>query len=234
MIKALAILVKDLKAELDEQKKIVEEQKKEIEKLTREKTTPALTYASLVASSPKKSESDIVLLAKVHNELKEKKRIERNIVISGLPESTGKDENEIKEKENEIVEEILTELNVSLESALRHTRLRRRGARPEENAQPSLLLIELRSIDAQNVALANTRTLRDNPRFNKIYINPDKTFTERMSEAHLRNKRNELDSALPNVSNNGLIRYGIENENNKRFYYGIRVGHIVPLEPKNS
>ncbi|RNA20088.1 BTB POZ domain-containing KCTD21 [Brachionus plicatilis] len=231
MIRSLATLVKDLKNELENQKKIIEEQKKQIETLQTTRNPPALTYAGLVARNQKKTESEVALLAKVHNELKEKSNIERNIIVSGLPESTGEEETEINEKEKVAVEDLMKELGVAASSVKRFNRLKKRGTSSHDNAKPSLLLIELRSRESQQTVLSNAHLLKNSDNFNRIYVNPDKTLTERISEAELRKERNRLNKGLPNDSGNAILRYGIKN--NKRYYYGIRNGRIIELEPKH-
>ncbi|CAF1126939.1 unnamed protein product [Brachionus calyciflorus] len=46
-------------------------------------------------------------------------------------------------------------------------------------------------------ALNSASNLRECSKYNKVYINPDKTPTERAGEAKLRQRRNELNQSLP-------------------------------------
>jgi hypothetical protein len=234
-IKSLASAVKILKMDLDLHKEIVRKQQERIDELdrqTKEKNAPVFTYASVVSRNQKKTETDVALLAKVQSEMEEKKKIEKNIIVSGLPESFGEDAEEVKENEDALVSELLAELKIPNDSYKRYVRIKKKTAQTQSNDKSSLLLIEFNNYNLQATALANASLLRDNPKFEKIYVNPDKTFAERVIEAQRRKERNELNKQLPYVSNNGIHRYGIEN--GKRFYYGIRHGRIVPLVPKQS
>lgn len=140
---------------------MINEQQKLINDLQKQSTTvnPIFTYCEMV-SNKRKTETDVVLLAKVHSELREKSRIERNIVISGLPESTGKDEDEIEKNETAVVEQLLEDLKISKEKVKRRARLRKRGAAVEASSKPSLLLIEFVDSCSQTTALTNAPDLK--------------------------------------------------------------------------
>ena len=223
-------LVKELNERIEKQEETINEQKKIIDTLSKGQSSPALSYSNLVSKNVKKTETEIVLLAKVRTELKEQARIERNIVISGLPESTGEDNTEIEQNEKLLVEELINELKIAPSKVKRHIRLKKRGA-STENPKPNLLLIEFEDNNSQTTALSNASLLKNKYKFRTVYVNPDKTQAERAAEAKLRKTRNELNQALPNLSENGIHRYGFR-ENNKKFYWGIRSGRLVQLEPR--
>ncbi|RNA14564.1 RNA-directed DNA polymerase from mobile element jockey [Brachionus plicatilis] len=234
MIWSLATTVKELIKRIDDQDRVIQEQKQLIETLTSNQTKQneisAFSYSNLVASFGKKSETDLVLLAKVHSELKEKSRIERNIIISGLDECVGSSDAEKELNEKAIVDEVLVELKISNDKVKRRTRLRKRGVENNDPSKPSLLLVEFTDSISKTMALANSPQLKRNTKFKNIYVNSDKTMAERAAEAQLRQKRNEMNRDLPFTE--GILRYGVNEKNNKRFYWGIRDGRLVQLEPR--
>lgn len=239
-IRHITIALSEMKLKSDAQEikitqldAIIKQQKTQIEFLTNnppENANPIFSFSDLVKENNKKTEADVVLLAKVHSELKEKSRIERNIVISGLQESTGNNDEEKETNEANLIDELLSELKVDKSKVKRKARLRKKDV--AQNAEkPSLLLIEFVDSNSQTTALSNSTLLKNKAKFNRVYVNCDKTMAEREAEAKLRHKRNELNEKLPNGGENGVLRYGTR-DNNKRYYWGIRDGRLVQLEPR--
>ncbi len=79
----------------------------------------------------------------------------------------------------------------------------------------------------QNKAIKESKNLKDNEPTKKIYINPDKTTLERLTEKKLREERNKRNAVVENeeeeVEGRGRQRFGIDT-NGKKFYWGIRWG----------
>jgi hypothetical protein len=167
------------------------------------------------------------IVRKVRNELKSETRIEKNIVVSGIPEVNGDEGDEVA------IKELLTALSVNTtRSVIKRKRLHKKN--PVEAVQspsPPHILIEFADRETQELALKNARNLRSLAKFDKVYINRDKTDAVRKEEAKLRREGNERNKELPFVE--GDRRYGVD-ENNKRYYWGVRDGRLVQLEPRTE
>ncbi|CAF0708880.1 unnamed protein product [Brachionus calyciflorus] len=201
-LKSIAVTVKALKFRIEEQDRLLAEKDEEINQLKSNLTsstspTPSnFSYSNMVANNPKKTEAEIFILTRVHAELKEKSKIENNLIVSGLEEPDVQSDVDPAEQEKIIVENLFKELEVNGDKVKRFTRLRRKGGKKDEN-KPDLLLIEF--TDQSKVkALSKAIKLRETSRFNKVFVNPDKTPAEREGEAKLRHRRNQLNQALPN------------------------------------
>ena len=122
------------------------------------------SYSSIAADCSKKSEAEIFILSKVHAELKEKSKIENNIIISGLEEPDADSSENATEKEKEIVEDLLIKLDVNKNKVKRFTKLRRKNGKSEKN-KPDLLLIEFSDNQSQIKALNGAANLRDSYKY---------------------------------------------------------------------
>ena len=229
-LKSLANTIIALQKKVEEQDQTIANQKSEIDRIkgtTSSSSSHPFSYSSMVTNNSKKSDAEIFIMSKVHAELKEKSKIENNVIVSGLDEPSSSDNENIAEKDEEIVDDLLESLNVSKNKVKRFTRLRKKGGKTDQT-KPDLLLIEFTDNITQTKALSNAAKLRNITNYKKVFVNPDKTPTERAGEAKLRQTRNELNDSLQHGS--GRFKYGIEN--NKRYYWGIRNGMLCKLEPK--
>lgn len=214
--------VKDKDAEIVDLKNrvsILEAQMSKGEMSRQTKTAPT-TWSDLV-SGGKKSDEVNMMLSVVKNELKKEDKLLQNVIVSGLNESND------KEIEKERVVKLLNELDIDVRKVKRSTRLRKQGVTPNES-KPSLLLIEFDSQSTAELALSNAKKLKDNSLFRKVYVNRDKTETDRITEANLRKRRNELNKSLPYVLNEERgLKFGIEEKTNKKFYWSVRNGELA-------
>ncbi|CAF1072430.1 unnamed protein product [Brachionus calyciflorus] len=126
----------------------------------------------MLTKNAKKSDAEIFILSKVHAELKEKSKIENNIIVSGFEEPS--DAEGSLDQEEEIVDDLLVSLKVEKNKVKRFTRLRRKGGKNDQN-KPDLLLNEFTDNKTQVKALNSASNLRECSKYNKVYINPDKT-----------------------------------------------------------
>ncbi|CAF0879421.1 unnamed protein product [Brachionus calyciflorus] len=227
-LKSLATTIRSLQDRLEHQDRIKEEQKEEIERLKGNtgNNTFRGTYSSLVAGT-KNSELENVLLTKIRKEINEMSKIENNIVISCLEEFVG--ENSQVQNES-IFDDLLNELKIDKELVKRRSRLRKKGTDPDP-LKPSLLLLGFKDSNSQKTALTNSSNLRTKTKFTRVYVNMDKTSTERAVEANLRRMCNEKNEQLQHEE--GDRSYGI-GPNGKKFYSGIRGGLLTDLEHRSQ
>ena len=91
-----------------------------------------------------------------------------------------------------------------------------------------MIVVEFKNETAKNTALRGAKTLRTTADLNQIYIDPDKTPSERALEASLRKLRDERNSKLTQVKDGfeGRHRYGTQPTGHpkagKKYYWGIR------------
>ena len=186
-----------------------------------------LAWANLFKNTTSTNESVAVLCAKIANENKDKERIEKFVIVSGVVESTSENETEKKQHDQDKIEEILTALELSNTDMKQFTRLKINPNRAANVRDPALIRLEFNTKELQNKAIKESKNLKDNEPTKKIYINPDKTTLERLTEKKLREERNKRNAVLENeeeeVEGRGRQRFGIDT-NGKKFYWGIRWG----------
>jgi hypothetical protein len=170
------------------------------------------------------------IVRNVRNELKNESKIERNVVVSGLPddEIVGDETNRHVEK---AVESLLTVMDIDKAKVARCRRLRRKVVNTAaKNTEPPPVLIEFVDRETQELAIKSARKLKSIANFEKVYVNRDKTEDVRKEEAELRRERNTRNQALPH--SDGALRYGVDEKTNKRYYWGVRGGRLVQVEPR--
>ncbi len=203
------------------------ELKTEIQKFkqSKQQNSPNFSFAEILKEKPDKAnETQLVMLAKVNAEMSNKKKIETNIIISGIPAATNPTES--KEHDQEQINSLLKALepNLSIKNTKRVVRLKKKNN--NRNEQPELLLVELDTIENQKIAVQNSKKLKEIQEYKTVYINIDKTENERILESKLRAERNKRNAELPNVveDSEGRLRYNVYKE--KKYYWGIRSGEL--------
>ena len=204
------------------------ELKTEIEKLKQNKqqnkNAPSFSFAEILKEKPDETnEAQLVMLAQVNAEMSNKKRIETNIIISGIASATNPAESKTHDEDQVDLLLKAIEPNLSLGNTKRVIRLKKKNNR---NEQPELLLVELDTVVNQKLVIQNTKKLKENQQLKSVYINNDKTDNERILESKLRVERNKRNAALPNVidGTDGRLRYNVFND--KKYYWGIRSGEL--------
>jgi hypothetical protein len=66
-------------------------------------------------------------------------------------------------------------------------------------------------------------------KYSKVYIKPDMSDNERLFEYELRKSRNSKNAALPEVENDGKLRFAID-KNNRQWFWGIRWGELHQID----
>ena len=194
-------------------------------------------YSSAIKKGLRK-ENEVIMMAKIAKEQREKSRKENNVVISGLAECLEKEPSAIQKHDDDLVDSVLSKLGLSRDNVKKQTRLKKRAIRANPSAsnsdsangnvsstKPSPILLEFNSSDDQVTALKNSYSLRSE----KVYVNPDRTLNERILERNLRAERDKKNKALPNEFPNSPGRR-FKEKNGKKYYYGIRWGELQLIE----
>lgn len=188
------------------------------------------SYADMV-SGKASTENELVLMTKMHSEIKKKENATRNLIVVGLPEVVTSNEEGVVEESN--VDQLLRVLDINSTQVKRKFRLRKRGSTPNPN-QPCPLLFELDNTQLVDKAITNSKKLRSINEFKKVYVNRDLTESERKFEAELRKRRNDENKKLPHVDEHGR-RYGINETTNQRYFWRVdRQGRLAQVEIKPS
>lgn len=214
--------------------------KKELATLKKEKfpdqtQIERISFSDILKKNHKQSESEIVILSKTANEINERKRIEKNIVISGADENKEADETAKNELDFKIVSNILSKLGVGEEKIKKVTRLNSvRKNDNQNNKNSSRIVVEISDTESKNIILKKAKILSGKDDTKNIFINSDKTRTEREVEKRLRAERNERNSKLTTEVEIAGVKRKYKFENNKYFYWGIRNEKLVLVEAKEE
>ena len=219
VVKSQTKQIKDLQTQLAEAKKV------------NDNGGTGCAWTSIVRGG-KPSDQTQALIATVNKEISEKARLENNVTITGL--GIGKDEDEDIEKVNQV----LKALNIDRSTTVKRQR-RIKSSNSGDNSTKKVLdmiVVEFKDDSARLKALRDARTLRSTAHKN-VYINPDKTASERALERELRKRRNELNAEFPEsqvrTGSEGRHRYGIKPQGvpnaGEKFYYGIRWNEIKEI-----
>ncbi len=161
---------------------------------------------SNVVNGKKPSEQTQVLIASVNKKINEKARIENNVIISGVGVGS---EGEDTEK----VDKVLKALNLDRSSHVKSQRRIKSSNKGNENPPGralDMIVVEFKNEEAKIKALREAKKLRGTELSN-VYINPDKTPSERALERQLRLERNKRKDAFTNVKEGeGRHRYGVQ------------------------
>jgi len=162
----------------------------------------------------KKPTEQLVATNVAINELDERKRRAKNIIIYGISESTNENI-ETKLKDDEIkVNEIFKLIN---QENIKPKYVRR--LRSKTNSKPGPILIELEEDSLRNKILASAKILRNNEQHKNIYVSPDLTEAQRLQDFNLRTERNKMNA---------------QRKQDDPFWYGIRGNQIVKFKKKSD
>ena len=166
----------------------------------------------MLKTSARVGDSDAILLAKVSRENNERERIENNVVVAGLVETSSNND-------ESIIEELAEALDIDKSSIKFHKRLKKRGANTTNNTNPPLLLIQFNDKNTQRAALSKSKDLRQVEKFSKVFINQDRTESQRKLDKQLRDERKKRNAELPETLSDGRT-YRLHE--GKKYYWGIR------------
>ena len=146
-----------------------------------EQATTISNMSTTNTVKPNRGWEKATIMADLRQELKQVKTKENNIIISGLSEHNFKDQ----------IDAVLDAVGVGDANIARKEKLRTK-------TKTSLVVVEFSDINAKLKAVKNARLLRTNTRFNSIYLNSDKTQSERIAEKLVRDEVKRLNANLPN------------------------------------
>ncbi|RNA19072.1 neurogenic locus notch -like protein [Brachionus plicatilis] len=195
---------------------------------------PNQTFASMLQGNNQKSESEMVMLTKVSQEFKRREKIENNIIISGLPEHESDNQDEKNRHDVTEVGKILEALGVDKTKCKRVARIRVRAQTTNTNndsvnaTRPAMMLVELKDNESKRLIITQSRVLARDNNYKNVYINQDRTITERIFDKQLREDKKDRNSKLEHVEtvNNITLRYK-KDAQGKRWFWGIRNDELV-------
>jgi hypothetical protein len=173
-----------------------------------------------------KSDEEIMLVAQISKESKEKSQIEKNIIISGLAKE-GADNNEIAANDKAKVEKVLKALGtrVKIEDVKRISRI----SNADGNRDLKMIKVELKTTESKSIICVNALKLRSNKDFDNIYVNEDKTKAERMLDKKLRDEKKRLTSEMTEKDEHGRQ---CATQNGKKYYWRVRAGVLERVYTK--
>ena len=153
---------------------------------------------------------------KVKKELAESNKISQNVIISGL-KKLGSSEAEIASNDTKEVDRPFMALNISRDDVISQKRIK------TSYEKANLIQIEFRSSSDRMKALRESTKLRNNPDFQNVYINRDKTRSEMLLDKELRVERSKRNATLEEQDEEGRP---LGSDNGKKFYWGIRFDEL--------
>ena len=140
--------------------------------------------SSLVALNKKYSDLQCEFRDKeeeLYNEIQERHRRRKCIVISGLPEPVAGSPDERKAEDKDAILRVAQSCGADLSNMKELSRIGKiNGSRPR------LLLVKCKDTRQKFDVLRLSKNLRKNSNFRNVYINPDLTVTERNRDRQLR------------------------------------------------
>ena len=177
----LHVRISELEKKCTEKDNLIKELKNELEQV---KKSPAggtgVTWSTIVNGN-RQSDQAQALMASVNKEITEKARIENNIIVSGV--GIGVDDDEDIRK----VDAVLKVLKVDRNRVRRQRRIKSSdNSERRSRGDLDMIVVEFKDEQAKLTALRNARNLRDTEDLKRVYVNPDKTPSERALERELR------------------------------------------------
>ena len=177
------------------------------------------TFADLF--TPKRNDEDVLLLSRIQKERNESARIEKNVIITGLS-MHGSNKEEIDSNDKGEVTKVLTKLGAKISDIKRTSRIT--NTQQQEQQTPKLILVEFNEITKKEEVCKKAHTLRKaGDEFKGIYVNEDKTESQRKLEKELREERNRRNNELEVDADSGRH---LGTHNNRKFSWGIRSSEL--------
>ena len=152
-----------------------------------------------------KANSSSQILQTVKREVIEHQEILKNIVISGTIPSE-------ETPDTTVVEEFMNEIGIKIDGNFKSKRI---GKKNDKEMQ--MLLVTLKDGEIRDHILSRARNLRDKEKFSNVYIQSDKTKTEREEEYRLGCELRKARAAEPRTSfyirNGEIVRRPIGSTN---------------------
>ena len=123
----------------------------------------------------------MLMINTIANETKERERREKNVVIFGIKASTNSDNSIAKEENSVAIKEVFNDLGVTCEVKI-IIKLKSNGS----DSPPFVVVLKQES--ERNEILKKARNLRNLNQYEKVFINPDLTVSERFKAKVLRDE----------------------------------------------
>ena len=154
----------------------------------------------------------------VENESRKLAKKENNVIIFGLTE-------DVQKTSDDMVTSLLNDINLKLKIS------NSKRLKSTNGSTTGPIIIELNNADDKLQILKANKKIRQLEKYKSVYINPDLTKEERISEMKLREERNQLNKNLKYSSTNS--KYGLYKFNDtieEKFYWGIRNCHLCRIK----
>jgi hypothetical protein len=143
---------------------------------------------------------------------------------------------EIKESDEQTIDNVLKELGSSKEAIKKHRRITKKTSENEAQAQPPIIIVEFKDNATKTLICRNAFKLRSKTAMNGIYLNEDKTLAQRTDEAKYRADARERNAKFTDrvVSDDGTEGrpHGFYKDNqghNHKFFWAARPGKLVRI-----
>lgn len=144
----------------------------------------------------------------------ERRKLSSNVVIRGVPESTGETASAMCEKVKDIFREL--ESDFPLKSVQRIGK-----KRDSVDSPPRLIKVTLEDSEQRNEVLKKSKSLRGKEKYSRVYLDSDKTFLDRKEGARMRMRLKELRSCYPTSS--------VQISRGKLYVNDVEMDHEEPL-----
>jgi hypothetical protein len=165
------------------------------------------------SKNAKKPPEQLIVANAAINELNEREKRKKNVIIYGVPESTQQVLTEKRAEDEQKISDILKFIEKSDVKPVYTRRLK-----SKDSSKPGPILVEFADASLRNPVLLAAKKLRTSEDHKLVYISPDLTEAERQLDYKLRQERNKLNASLTADS---PFRYGIRGNQLQRFKRNI-------------
>ena len=132
------------------------------------------------------NQNQLDLINGIALENKEREKKKKNLIIFGANESNDIENNNNSEKDGEQVKNIFTIIDIDFEKVKTIMRFNK----SKRGSNPATILVELKDAKDRYNILKKARKLKEHSEYNKVFINPDLTLSQRDLGKKLRDERN--------------------------------------------
>jgi hypothetical protein len=154
------------------------------------KSSNVLDFSKLFEKKGTKSIEEIKITQGFIELNKDANKRDKNVIIIGIPNSNDHDPATRKQHDEVIAKELFSELSIDPNKIKRVHRLKNKDESNRSKSTP--LLIELPDSSDKLYVLKSAKQLKNSTNFQRVYINPDQSESERRITKELVQKRNKL------------------------------------------
>jgi hypothetical protein len=218
-------LILVLQKDVIELKQTIAEKDVEIQALKQAPSNPNILAADFWKNLPKEASNAISIVSTKETQIQQKK--EKNLIIFGIPESQGENDNEKNLADKAKVLNILSKIEIDGQA----DNVKTVRFKSNTSTKPGRILIECDTTELKMEILRAAKQLRNIDICKEIYINNDLTSAQTEREKTLRLERNTKNRNLDHTGENNL-KYGTMVVDGKevKFYWGIRSGELKKIK----